>query len=47
MTLLAWLVIIMEILLAGWVARLVWRTEQERPTADIVPATDEDVELVE
>ena len=44
---LAWLTIILEILLAIWVVRLIWRTENERPTKDIVPATDEEVELVE
>lgn len=41
-----WLAIAIEILLAIWVIRLIWRTEEERPTEDIVPATDEEVELV-
>ena len=47
MTPLAWLMIALEVLLAIWVFRLVWRTEAERPTEDIVPANDADVELVE
>ena len=47
MTPLAWLTILIEILLAIWVIRLIWKTEGERPTEQIVPATDEDVELVE
>jgi len=42
----AWLAIILEVLLAIWVVRLIWRTEGERPTEDIVPTTDEEVELV-
>ncbi len=46
MTPLAWLAIVLEIVLAVWVVRLIWRTEGERPTEEIVPATDEDVELV-
>jgi hypothetical protein len=47
MTTVAWLTIVLEILLAVWVIRLVWRTENERPTEQIVPATDDDVELVD
>ena len=47
MTPLAWLMIILDGLLAIWVARLIWRTEAEKPTEEIVPATDQDVELVE
>ena len=47
MTPLAWIMIILEVLLAIWVVRLIWRIEEEKPTEDIVPATDEDVELVE
>ncbi len=43
---LAWLAIGFEILLAVWVVRLIWKTESERPTEEIVPATDEEVELV-
>ena len=43
---LAWLAILLEVLLAIWVVRLIWRTEEERPTEEIVPATDEEVELV-
>ena len=46
MTPLVWLAIVLEIMLAVWVVRLIWRTEAERPTEEIVPATDEDVELV-
>jgi len=41
-----WLAIILEILLAIWLVRFIWRTEEERPTEDIVPATDKEVELV-
>jgi hypothetical protein len=47
MTTVAWLTIVLEILLAVWVIRLVWRTENERPTEQIVPAVDDDVELVD
>ena len=46
MTAVAWLTIFLEVLLAAWVVRLVWRTEDERPTEEIVPAADDDVELV-
>ena len=46
MTLAAWLTIVLEALLAVWVVRLVWRTENERPTEEIVPAAADDVELV-
>ena len=46
MTALAWLTILAEVLLAIWVIRLVWRTETDRPTEEIVPAGDDDVELV-
>lgn len=46
MTTLAWLTILVEVGVAIWVIRLVWRTESERPTEQIVPATDEEVELV-
>ena len=46
MTTLAWLTIALEVLLAVWVIRLIWRTETARPTEEIVPATDKDVELV-
>ena len=46
MTALAWLTILAEVLLAVWVVRLVWRTETGRPTEEIVPAGDDDVELV-
>ena len=35
-----------EILLAVWVIRLVWKTENNRPTEEIVPAEEDDVELV-
>ena len=46
MTALAWLTILAEVLLAILVIRLVWRTETDRPTEEIVPAGDDDVELV-
>ena len=42
----AWLTIGIEILLAVWVIRLVWKTENNRPTEEIVPAEEDDVELV-
>ena len=46
MTPLLWLTLALEVLFAAWVVRLIWRTEQERPTEQIVPATAEEVELV-
>ena len=46
MTPLVWPALVLETLLAVWVVRLIWRTEGQRPTEEIVPATDEDVELV-
>ena len=46
MTPLVWLALVLETMLAVWVVRLIWRTEAERPTEEIVLATDEDVELV-
>ena len=42
----AWLTIGIEILLAVWVIRVVWNTENNRPTEEIVPAEEDDVELV-
>ena len=47
MTTAGWLTIAVEILVAVWVVRLIWRAENERPTEQIAPATDADVELVE
>ena len=47
MTTAGWLTILLEVLVAVWVVRLVWRVESERPTEGIVPATGDDVELVE
>jgi hypothetical protein len=47
MTPLAWLAIALEVVLAIWVVRLIWRTENARPTEDIVPNTDDEVELVQ
>ena len=44
---LLWLILGAEALLVIWVIRLVWHTEQQNPTEDIVPATEADVELVE
>ena len=46
MTTIAWLTIGIEILLAVWVIRVVWKTENNRPTEEIVPAEEDDVELV-
>jgi hypothetical protein len=46
MTTLAWLTIALEVLVAIWVIRLIWKTEDARPTETIVPATDKEVELV-
>lgn len=43
---LAWSLIGLEVILAIWVVRLVWRVEAERPTESIVPKTDADAELV-
>ena len=47
MTSTAWLTIVVEVLLAIWVVRLIWRTENACPTEEIVPAGEDDVELVE
>ena len=47
MTTAGWLTIAIEILVAAWVVRLIWRVETQRPTEEIAPATDSDVELVE
>ena len=47
MTTAGWLTILLEVLVAVWVVRLIWRAESERPTEEIAPATDSDVELVE
>ena len=41
---LLWLILGAEALLVIWVIRLVWHTEQQNPTEDIVPATEADVE---
>ena len=46
MTTTAWLTIGIEIFLAVWVIRVVWKTENNRPTEEIVPAEEDDVELV-
>jgi hypothetical protein len=46
MSTLVWLAFGLEIMLAVWVVRFIWRTENERPTEKIVPSTDEEVELV-
>ena len=42
-----WLALVVEALLAAGVVRLIWRTERDKPTENIVPATEADVELVE
>ncbi len=39
--------VVLEVGVVLWVIRLVWRIEREEPTEQIVPATDEEVELVE
>ncbi len=39
--------VVLELSIVLWVIRLVWKIEREEPTERIVPATDEDVELVE
>ena len=46
MTSLIWLALALEICVAIWVVRHILKTEQEKPTEQIVPATAEDVELV-
>ena len=47
MTITAWILIGLEVAAAIGVILLIWKTKRERPTETIVPATDEDVELVE
>jgi len=37
---------VLEIVIAFWVVWLICKTERDDPTELIVPATDEDVELV-
>ena len=46
MTTLAWLTIALEVVVAIWVVCLIWKTEDSRPTETIVPANDDEVELV-
>ena len=46
-TVLDWFMVALEIAILLWAIRLVWKAEQEEPTESIVPATDQDVELVE
>ena len=47
MTAAGWLTILLEVLVALWVVRLIWRVENERPTEEIAPDLDAEVELVE
>ena len=47
MTTAGWLTIAIEVLVAVWVVRVIWRVESDRPTEQIAPATDADVDLVE
>ena len=42
----AWILILLELVLCGWLLRVIWKTESEMPTETIVPKSDEDVELV-
>ena len=41
-----WIALAMEILLAAWVARMIWRVEETRPPEEIGPATADEVKLV-
>jgi hypothetical protein len=47
LTVLDWFMVLLEIGILLWAIRLVWKIEGEEPTESIIPATDEDVELVE